>query len=47
MFTYIGLDKICRVESIECELKFADIYDRIVFSKKTLNFLKEIERINE
>jgi len=47
IFTYIGLDKICRVESIECELKFADIYDRIKFSKKTLNFLKEIESINE
>jgi len=47
IFTYIGLDKICRVESIECELKLTEIYDRIKFSKKTLNFLKEIERINE
>ncbi|MDQ3131149.1 MAG: Uma2 family endonuclease [Acidobacteriota bacterium] len=47
MFTYIGLDKNCRIESIECELKLAEIYDRIVFSQKTLNFLKEIESLNE
>lgn len=46
VFTYLGTDKVCRVESIECELKLAEIYDRIVFSKKTLNFLKEIESIN-
>ncbi len=47
MYTYIGLDKICRIESIECELKLVEIYDRIEFSKKTLNFLKEIESLNE
>lgn len=45
MFTYIGLDKICRIDSIECELKLSEIYDRIKFSKKTLKFLKEIENI--
>ena len=42
---FIGLDKICRVESIECSLDLREIYDRIVFSKKTLDFLKEIENI--
>jgi Uma2 family endonuclease len=45
IFTYIGLDKICRIESIECELKLSDVYDRIKFSQKALNFLKEIENI--
>lgn len=45
VYTYIGLDKICRIESIECELKLSEIYDRIKFSKKTLKFLKEIENI--
>lgn len=44
-YTYIGLDKICRVASIECVLESKEIYDRIVFSKKTLDFLKEIENI--
>ena len=44
-YTYIGLDKTCRVESIECSLDLREIYDRIVFSKKTLDFLKEIENI--
>ncbi len=44
-YTFIGLDKICRVESIECNLDLKEIYDRIVFSKKTLDFLKEIENI--
>lgn len=47
VYTYLGLDKICRIESIECELKLSEIYDRIKFSKKTLKFLKlkEIENI--
>jgi len=45
IFTYIGLDKICRIESIECEMKLSEIYDRIKFSKKTLNFLEEINNI--
>ena len=44
-YTFIGLDKNCRVESIECRLDLREIYDRIVFSKKTLDFLKEIENI--
>lgn len=46
IFTYIGLEKICPVESIESDLKLAEIYDRIKFSRKTLKFLKEIESIN-
>ena len=44
-YTYIGTDKICRIESIECVLDLKEVYDRIVFSKKTLDFLKEIEDI--
>ena len=45
VFTYIGLEKMCPIESIECELKLREVYDRIKFSKKTLSFLKEIENI--
>jgi Uma2 family endonuclease len=45
VFTYIGLDKICPIESIDCELKLSEIYDRIKFSKKTLDFLEEINNI--
>lgn len=44
-YVFIGLDKVCRVESIECNLDLKEIYDRIKFSKKTLDFLKEIENI--
>ena len=44
-YTFIGVDKTCPVESIECRLDLQEIYDRIVFSKKTLDFLKEIENI--
>ena len=43
--TYIGLDKICRVESIECDLKLSEIYDRIEFSKEAIQFLKDIKNI--
>jgi Uma2 family endonuclease len=45
VFTYIGLESSCPVESIECELKLSEVYDRIKFSKQTLKFLKEIENI--
>lgn len=45
IFTHIGLDKVCIIESIECELSLSEIYDRIRFSKKTLKFLKEIANI--
>lgn len=44
-FSYIGLDKICPIDSIECRLELREVYDRIKFSKKALNFLKEIENI--
>jgi hypothetical protein len=44
-YVFIGLDKVCRIESIECILELKEIYDRIKFSKKTLDFLKEIENI--
>lgn len=42
MFTYIGLDQIFTVESIECTLKLSEIYDRIEFSKKVFEFIEEI-----
>lgn len=45
VFTYIGLDKECKIESIECNLKLSEIYDRIKFSRRALKFLKEIENI--
>ncbi|MCY7376588.1 MAG: Uma2 family endonuclease [Pyrinomonadaceae bacterium] len=44
-YTFIGLDKVCRIESIECRFDLKEVYDRIKFSKKTLDFLKEIENI--
>ncbi len=45
VFSYIGLDKVCNIESIECELKLAEVYDRIEFSEEAHNFLKELEEI--
>jgi len=45
MFTYIGLDKICNVEAIECELKLSEVYDRIEFSQEGLLFLRELEEL--
>ena len=45
VFTYIGLDKTFKIESIECELKLSEIYDRVKFSKKALKFLEEIANI--
>lgn len=45
VFTYIGLDEICSVESIECKLKRAEVYDRIEFSEESLTFLRELEEL--
>ena len=45
IFTYIGLDKNIKIESIECDLKTTDIYDRVKFSKQAKKFLDEIANI--
>ena len=45
VYTYLGLDKICPIESIECRLELKEIYERVKFSRKTLKFLKEIEKL--
>ncbi len=47
IFYYIGLDKVFTIDSIECELKLSEIYDRITFSEETHQFLEEIANINE
>ena len=44
-FKFIGLDKNFTIDSIECTLQLAEIYDRIKFSKKTLEFLEQIANI--
>ena len=45
LYTYIGLDEFCRIDSIDCKLPLSEIYDRIEFSEKTHKFLKEIANI--
>lgn len=45
VFTYIGSSEVFKIESIECELKLSEIYDRIEFSKETLKFLEDIANI--
>ncbi|HQU85353.1 MAG TPA: Uma2 family endonuclease [Pyrinomonadaceae bacterium] len=47
IYTYIGLDKECKLESIGVNLKLSDVYDRIVFSEEAIKFLKELENIND
>ncbi len=45
LYIYIGLDETLKVESIECEIKMSEIYDRVKFTKKELEFLEEIANI--
>ncbi len=45
VFTYIGVDAICTIDSIKCILPLIEVYDRVKFSKKALNFLKEIAKL--
>lgn len=42
IYTHIGLDAVCAIDSIECTLPLLDIYDRVEFTKEGLAFLREI-----
>jgi Uma2 family endonuclease len=45
VFTYLGLDEVFKVESIECELKMSEIYDRVNYSKSVFDMIDEIKNI--
>jgi len=45
LYTYIGLNEALKIESVECEIKLSEIYDRVEFTKKELGFLEEIANI--
>jgi len=45
LYSYFGLDETFRIESVECELKLNDVYDRIEFSEESLELVKEIANI--
>lgn len=47
LFISIGLEKFLKIESVECEIKLADIYDRVKFSKKSLELINEIAKIKK
>lgn len=42
VFIYLGLKEICRIESIDCDLKLSEIFDRIEFSKKMMAEIADI-----
>ncbi len=41
LFTYVGLDKSFRIDSIDCELKLTEVFDLIEFSDEVLRELEE------
>ncbi len=43
VFTYLGLDEIFKIDSIECELKMGEIYDRVSFNQDVLEMIDEIK----
>lgn len=43
VFTYLGLDAIFKIDSIECELKMSEIYDRVSFKQDVLEMIDEIK----
>ncbi len=45
LYSHIGLDETFKIESVECELKMSDIYDRVQFSDESLELIKEIAKI--
>jgi len=45
LYTRIGSDETFKIESVECELKLIDIYDRVEFSAESLELIEEIANI--
>jgi Uma2 family endonuclease len=45
LYSRVGLDETFKIESVECELKLSDIYDRVEFSEESLELIKEISKI--
>lgn len=45
LYTYIGLEALCAIESIGCILPLSEVYDRIEFSETALKFIKEIANV--
>jgi Uma2 family endonuclease len=43
VFTYLGLDEVFKIDSIECELKMGEIYDRVSFNQDVLEMIDEIK----
>jgi Uma2 family endonuclease len=43
-FFYFGLDEILKIESIGCEIKLSEIYDRVKFTRKELALIKELKK---
>jgi Uma2 family endonuclease len=43
VFTYLGLEETFKIESIECELKLSEIYDRVSFKKDVFDMIDEIK----
>ena len=41
---YFGLDETLKIKSIKCEIKLAEIYDRVKFTKKELAFIREFKK---
>ncbi len=42
IYTYFGLKAAFTIDSIGCQLKLSDIYDRVKFSKAAMKFLRDI-----
>lgn len=42
LFIHFGLEEILKMKSIECSIKLTEIYDRIEFSRETLDFIEEV-----
>ena len=40
---YFGLDKTLKINSIGCEIKLSEIFDRVKFTRKELAILKELK----
>jgi len=45
LYTRIGSDETFKIESVECELKLIDNYDRVEFSAESLELIEEIANI--
>ena len=45
LYTYIGLESVCPIDSIKCKLPLSEVYEYVEFSEQSLKFLEQVAKL--